>query len=295
MNFKSALIALLLGLAASAASAQLVAINGIDLDPGPGTIPARDGYGGIYEINGTGFDGGTYWWMCAEPVPGTTGAGPGEGLIAQALSLTDAWDQQNQERLNDYTANPGFYTTALPRQVQIMEYVLDKYLPWHLMGTSERFAEQSGVAANFGTNDAFYNAFFTIQNIITNLYGAPAKTDFSDILAGDASPFQFYAGNATGNLAAIAARQALFDTIVADIDGLSNAFIDSYQVQGTYLIANSNYSTANNGLAPDDATRNWQDALIIVAPVPEPSGALLIACTGLVVMLRRFRRSPLAR
>jgi hypothetical protein len=214
----------------------------------------------------------------------------GEGLIADALSIADGWDQQNQERLTDYTNNPGYYTTALPRQARLIEYVLDTYLPWSELGVSGRFTEQSSSAAGYGADNTFYNAFFTIQNVISNIYGSPAKTDFNDILSGDANPFIFYEGNAAGNPAAIAARQALFNSIVSDIDGLSNAFIDSYTVQGTYILANSNFSTANNNLPASDSSRNWQDALIIVAPVPEPSGALLIACTGIVVMLRRFRR-----
>ena len=37
------------------ASAQIVTISGID----------RDGYGGTYQISGSEYDGGTYWWMCA--------------------------------------------------------------------------------------------------------------------------------------------------------------------------------------------------------------------------------------
>ena len=282
MTFKLVPFIALFALCLSA-SGQVVAINGID----------RDGYGGTYEISGSGYDGGTYWWMCAEPIPGTTGAGNGQGMIANSLSLAGGWDRQNTQRLSDYSANPGFYSTAYTRQIGILSYVLDTYLRWDLAGSSGRFTEQSSVAGNFGNNDAFYNSFFTVQNVLNNLYGAPGKTDFTDISSGESNPFSFFEGNAAGNAAAIAARQSLFNTIVNDVDGKAGtSFFDTYVAQGTYMIASSSFSTANNGLGPEDANKNWQDALIIVAPVPEPSGALLIACTGLAFMLRRFRRVP---
>lgn len=262
------------------ASGQLISVNGID----------RDGYGGTYQLSGSGYDGGNYWWMCAEPIPGTTGAGSGQGMIANSLSLAGGWDRQNTERLNDYNSNPGFYSSAYPKQINILSYVLDTYLRWDLAGASGRFTEQNSTAANFGNDDAFYNSFFTVQNVLNNLYGAPGKTDYTDISFGEANPFTFYEGNATGNTAAIAARQSLFNTIVNDVDSKAGtSFFDAYVAQGTYMIASSSFSTANNGLGPEDSNKNWQDALIIVAPVPEPSGAILIACTGLAFMLRRFR------
>ncbi len=229
--------------------------------------------------------------MCAEPIPGTSGAGNGQGMIADSLSLAGGWDRQNTERLSDYSSNPGFYTTSYPKQIAILSYVLDTYLRWDLAGSSGRFAEQSSASATFGNDDAFYNSFFTVQNVLTHLYGAPGKTDYTDISSGDANPFTFYDGNAAGNSAAIAARQSLFNTIVNDVDGKAGtSFFDTYIAQGTYMIASSSFSTVNNGLGAEEPSKNWQDALIIVAPVPEPSGALLIACTGLAFMLRRFRR-----
>lgn len=277
-------ITLLFSLVAMTASAQIAAVNGVD----------RDGYGGVYEISGSGFDGGNYWWMCIEPTSGTSGAGNGQGLIADALTLTDAWDQQNTERLTDYQNNGSFYT-ALPNQVRIMEYVLDTYLPWSEVGASGRFTEQNSSAANYGTDTTFYNAFFTVQNFLADMYGTPGRTDFTDIGPTGLNPFTFEPGNASGDLAALAARQALFETITDDVaTKAGTTFFDTYAVQGTYLVANSNFSLANNTdpIAPD---YNWQDALIILSPVPEPSGALLIACAGLVVMLRRFRKLGKAR
>lgn len=267
MKLENFFLTLLIGFAASTVSAQVVPINGVD----------RDGYGGVYEIAGPGFDGGNYWWMCIEP-NGSQSAGAGGGFLADALSLSDAWDQHNTERLNFYTSNPSYYTTAIPTQVNVMEYVLDTYLPWNLAGPSGRFTEQSANSAGYGTDDPFYNAFFSVQNFLAETYGKPTKTDFTDL-----SDYTFFAGSATGNAAATAVRSALFQSILDDVEAkaLTN-FFDSYTAEGTYLVANTLFSEAS----PD----NWQDALIIVAPVPEPSGALLIACTGLVVMFRRFRK-----
>lgn len=267
------------------ARAQIAAVNGVD----------RDGYGGVYEISGAAFfDGGRYWWMCIEPTSGTTGAGFGQALIADAISLTDAWDQQNTERFNDYQNNGSFYT-ALPTQVRIMEYVLDTYLPWSEVGVSGRFTEQNSASTNYGTATTFYNAFFTVQNFLADMYGTPGKINFTDIGTTGLNPFTFEVGNAVGNTTAIAARQALFNTIINDVaNKATTAFFDTYVVQGSYMVANSSFSLANN-TDPNAADYNWQDALIILAPVPEPSGALLIVCTGLVVMLRRFRKLSRAR
>jgi hypothetical protein len=270
MNLKTAIFAILFGIA-SAASAQSLAINGVD----------RDGWGGVYDI-----DGQNYWWMCIEP-NGSGSAGVGQGFIANQMGFEAGWDQQNTQRQTFYQNNPGYYTTAIPKQVAVMEYVLDTYLPWNtLAGASGRFIEQSSNSANYGSDDAFYNAFFAVQNFLSETYGSTVREDFTDM-----SGYSFFAGNATGNLAAIAARSALFQAILDDIELKDTAnFFDTYTAQGTYLIANSLFSELNNS-DPNAPDYNWQDALLIVAaPVPEPSGALLIACCGVVVMLRRFRR-----
>jgi hypothetical protein len=272
MNLKTLVLTLFLGLAAATSRAQLdTSLNDVD----------HDGYGGVYEVSGPGFDGGRYWWMCIEP-----GTPAGNNFFAQALSLLNAWDQQNLERqaffTNEPVTNPGeYYTTAIPTQVRVMEYVLDTYLPYNLAGVSGRFLEQNSDSLLYGTDNSFYNAFFTVQNFLSEVYGKGNKTDFTDM-----SDFQFFSNSAgdLNDLAAIAARQALFDLIKDDVENKAGiaGFFDNYVVQGTYLVANTNYLTSD--------PLNFQDALIIVAPVPEPSGALLIACAGIVVMFRRFRR-----
>ncbi len=251
------------------AKADTIAINGVD----------RDGYGGVYEVAGTGFDGGRYWWMCIEP-NGSTSAGSGQGFLADAVGFYDGWDQQNTERLDFYTNNPGNYLSALPTQVRVMEYVLDTYLPWNtLAGPSGRFAEQDATSSLYGNDDPFYNAFFAVQNFLSETYGKTTKSDFTDM-----SDYSFFAGSAT-DPNSIAARSSIFSTILADVESKALVnFFDTYTAEHGYMIANT--------LMPSADIDNWQDALLIYsfAPVPEPSGALLIACTGLAVMLRRMRR-----
>jgi hypothetical protein len=271
MNFKTAIFAALFGIA-SIASAQIVGVNGIN------SPIARDGYGGVYEINGQ-----NYWWMCIEP-NSSGSAGPGQGFIAEQMGFEAGWDQQNQERLDFYTANPGYYTSAIPKQVAVMQYVLDTYLPWNLSAGAVPFETQNIDTSNFGTNDAFYNAFFTVQNFISESYGKIVKEDFTTM--GD---YTFYAGNATGDVLATQARLDLFNAILADVAGKDAAnFFASYTAQGTYQILNSLYSINNVDINSPDY--NWQDALLLVTPAPEPSGALLIGCTGLAMILRRMRR-----
>jgi len=255
MNMKLAIFCSFFGLT-FLLSAQTIAVNGVD----------RDGYGGIYEIGGQ-----NYWWMCVEP-NSSTSAGSGDGFLADALSLTSAWSSQNTERQTFYNNNPGYLTTVIPKQVAVMEYVLDTYLAWT--------SPQDANSANYGTNTTFNNAFFTIQNFLAETYGNVTKSDFTDM-----SDFTFIEGNAVGNVAAIAARQALFQSILNDVAAKDSAsFFDTYVATNTYYIANTLFS--------ETSLDNWQDALVItsIVAVPEPSGALLISFTGLAIILRRFRR-----
>ncbi len=57
--------------------------------------------------------------------PRTIGAGNGQEMIADSLGLAKVWHRQNTERLSDYSANPGFYTTAYTRRLGIFSYVLE--------------------------------------------------------------------------------------------------------------------------------------------------------------------------
>lgn len=247
---------------ATTAWASPLSVTGVD----------DNGSGGVYQIGGQ-----NYWWMCVEPAS-TKNVGVGETISVDALSVLDGWDQQNTERYNIYQSDPSLYTTAIPKQVSVLEYVLDTYLPWSsLAGASGRFAEQDSNASNYANDDPFYNAFFAVQNFAAENYGKQVKTDFTDM-----SDFMnYYSGDSS---AAGIARSNLFQSILSDVaakDGAS--FFDTYTAQHGYLIANTFHSTSDPS--------NYQDSLIIssFAPVPEPGSAMLIACCGIAVMLRRRR------
>lgn len=234
----------------------------------PASITPVDdnGSGGVYEIGGQ-----NYWWMCIETDEPTTISST---ITADVVSFTDGWDQQNQERLNIYQGDPGLYLTVIPKQVTVMEYVLDTYLPWStLAGPSGRFAEQDSNSANYANDDPFYNPYFAVQNFLSETYGKTVKDDFTDM-----SDFaDYYAGDMS---AAGIARSGIFQSILNDVELKDGAnFFDTYSAQHTYLIANTLYPLADSN--------NYQDAIIIV---PEPGSALLIACCGFAMMLRRRRR-----
>jgi hypothetical protein len=225
---------------------------------------------GQYVINGQ-----TYWWFCVEP---GVAALSNQTITAQTYSVVDGWTLQNTERNNIYLSDPLFYASIVPKQVAVMEYVLDTYLPWDtLAGASGRFIEQSGDFNNFNNNDPFYNAMFALQNFLAQTEGKPPKSDFTDM----SDYLDYYAGhgNPTDD-----ARSAIFQSILSDVaakDG--SGFFATYTAQHGYFIVNT--------LLSESDPNNWQDGLVIgsFAPVPEPGGALLIACCGIAWMIRRRR------
>lgn len=242
--------------------AQSVSVTGVD----------DNGEIGIYNIGGQ-----NYWWMCIEP--GTPALNT--TITASQLSFADAWDQQNQTRVSGYLNFPD-YGAALPKQIAVMSYVLDTYLPWStLAGASGRFIEQPNASSNYDTNNSFYNAMMVAQNFLAETYGKPAKENFTNLSDYD----NYFDGlivpvpsNPTND-----ARAALFQGILADVSAKDGAdFFDTYTAQHGYLVINS--------LAPGDSP-NWQDGLMIYsfAPVPEPGSALLIGACGMALLLRRRR------
>lgn len=248
---------------ATAAWADPITITGVD----------DNGSGGVYQIGGQ-----NYWWMCIEPSTPNNVA-PGQTITADALSFFDGWDQQNTERLGIYQGDLSLYTTAIPKQIAVMEYVLDNYLPWNtLSGASGRFAEQDSNAANYANDDAFYNPYFAVQNFLAESYGKAVKTDFTNM--GDFMDYYALDSSPAG-----IARSSIFQSILSDVAGKDGAgFFSTYTAQHGYLIANT--------LFPEADPSNFQDALIITsfAPVPEPGSALLIASCGIAWMIRRRRR-----
>lgn len=254
-----------LTLSASFLSAQTTAtVTGVD----------GGGFAGVYDINGA-----NYWWLCIEP-NGSPNPNPGQSFTANWLWFEEGWDQQNNERFDFFNVqNPGYQTTVIPKQVAVMTYVLDTYLPWDtLAGASGRFIEQSSDPANYLNNSDFYNSLFVVQNFLAEMYGKPNQTDMTLL--------DNFTNNWDGDVTATGmARFALFQSILNDVEGKDAlSFFDTYT-------AVHGYSTLSVRLDETDPD-NWQDVLVITsfAPVPEPSGALLIACCGVAVMLRRFRR-----
>lgn len=254
------IIALLSTTLAVTAWADPVSITGVD----------DNGSAGVYEIGGQ-----NYWWLCIEPGTPTTISST---ITADALSFFNGWDQQNTERLGIYTGDPSLYTTTIPKQVAVMEYVLDTYLPWStLAGVSGRFAEQDSNSANYANDDVFYNPLFAVQNFLAETYGKAVKNNFTDM----SDYMDYYSGDFT---AAGIARSGIFQSILSDVAAKDAAsFFDTYTAQHGYLIANTLY--------PEADSNNYQDALIIFsfAPVPEPGGAVLIICCGIAAALRRRR------
>ncbi len=253
---------LMLVACASTAAAQTV--TGLDNDGGPV---------GQYVI-----DGQTYWWLCIEPGPAALLGTPAS---AQIYTFQNGWDKQNTERYgvyqDDLTNFSGdLYNIALPRQIGVMDYVLDTYLPWADAGVSGRFLEQDGSFTSFDNNDTFHNSLFAVQNFLSETYGKVSKDDFTNM--SDYVDYYIGLGNATDD-----ARSTIFQSILSDVSLKDAAFFDAYTAQHDYATLNTFYAEHD----PD----NWQDGLIIgFAAVPEPDSALLIACCGIAWTIRRRRR-----
>ena len=217
--------------------------------------------------------GQTYWWLCIEP---GAAALSNQTITAQTLSFQDGWTVQNTERNDIYLSDPTFYASIVPKQVAVMEYVLDTYLPWNtLAGASGIFAEQSGDYNNFNNNDPFYNAMFAVQNFLSQTEGKPPKSDFTNL--SDYEDYYAGLGDATDN-----ARSAIFQSILSDVASKDAAgFFATYTPQHGYFTLNTFYASAD--------PNNWQDGLVIgsFAPVPEPGSALLVASFGLTWLIRR--------
>jgi len=223
--------------------------------------------------------GQTYWWLCIEPGPPALS---NQTITAQTLSFQDGWTVQNTERNTTiYQADPSFYASIVPKQVAVMEYVADTYLPWStLAGASGIFTEQSGDYHNFGNNDPFFNAMYAVQNFLSETEGKPPKSDFTSM----SDYFDFNAANAALGDPTAMARSSIFQSILSDVASKdASGFFATYAAQHGYFTVNT--------YAPLNDPNNWQDGLVLgsFAPVPEPGSALLIASFGLTWLLRRRR------
>lgn len=269
MKFLSLISALFLS-AASLVSGQQVIMNGV----------STDGYIGVYETSDA-----FYWWLCIEP-EGTPGAGPGSSFFADRLDLAaGGWTSQNTERAADFLA---ISAGIVQKQVGVINYVLDNFLPLATLQSPETLPAGAEIRTNFGNNDAFYNSLYAVQQFIAEVYGKQTHTDFTNLVD--------FTDRWSGDLSeAGIARSAYFQSILAEVASLDNGndptnFFSNYTPENEYFVASTLYPLGNN-VDPTDPAFNWQDALIIVAPVPEPSGALLIGCCGLALLMRRWRRA----
>jgi hypothetical protein len=267
MSFQK-IFSLMLVASAFTASADTVTVTGLENDGNPV---------GQFVINGE-----TYWWLCIEPGPAALSNAT---ISAQTYSFSQGWDKQNTERFNNYqddltNFNGDLYNIALPKQIAVMDYVLDTYLPWSMAGASGRFTEQDGSYTNFNNNDTFHNSLFAVQNFLSETYGKVAKDNFTDM--SDYEDYYTLLGTPTGD-----GRSTIFQNILDDVEAKANdpsSFFDNYTAQ-------HDYATLNTLYAEHDLANNWQDGLIIgFAAVPEPDSALLIACCGIAWTIRRRRR-----
>lgn len=270
MKFASLLLSAFLALT-WVASAQTIPVNGVD----------NDGFIGVYEINGQ-----NYWWLCVEP-EGTPAASLTESFLADAVGFAVGWDQQNTERQNDYIGSAAAQM-ALPKQIVVMQYVLDTYLPLTTFSTPGAIQDHTNISANYAGNNDFYNSMYAVQQFLAETYGKNTKIDFTD-MSGYADR---WASLPTPTLAE-EARSALYQDILTDIAAKDAAdFFGTYSgsvFTASYTALFDEYYLANT-LYPLGDINNWQDALIIAIPVPEPSGALLIGCFGLSVLWKRWRK-----
>jgi hypothetical protein len=247
---------------ATAARADTVTVTG---------LPNDGDSIGQYSIGGQ-----TYWWLCIEP--GATALQ--QSITAQTYSFQAGWDQQNTERYNIYQSDPTLYTSVIPKQIAVMEYVLDAYLPWDtLAGASGRFLEQDSDAADFGQNTPFFNALFAVQNFLAETNGKAEISDFTTVHTYY-EDYSALLGTATGDV-----RSAIFQSILNDVVAKDAAnFFDTYTAQHSYFTVSTLYPSAD--------VNNWQDGLVIggFTPAPEPGSALLIAACGIAWTVRRRRR-----
>ncbi len=127
---------------------------------------------------------------------------------------------------------------------------------------------------------------FAVQNFLSETEGKAVNADFTTIKDSSGSTFYLdYFAGLPSPTAADNARSAIFQNILTDVVAKDAAgFFATYTVQHNYFTVNT--------FAPENDPNNWQDGLVIggFSPVPEPGGALLIACCGIAWTVRRRRR-----
>lgn len=244
---------------------------------------------GLLQLNQTD----EYWWFCIQP-DGSRGpdlAGPA-GYEADLVTLDYGWTLQTTDRFEFAGVQSPQVQADLLAQVNVIEYVMDTYLPW--AETTDNFSEQKEDpvgSTNVLANTPFFNALNSISAYVKLLHGklyqdAAAFTSLS--VYNPTNPF--------GNFdAAEAARRALFTDIVEDVNAKAGTnFFASYDPIHQYAVVNT-FEDQLASTNPDVTNPNdWQD-LIVMASVPqpvflpEPAGAVM-ACGALLALGARRRR-----
>lgn len=231
--------------------------------------------GGLLKIN----QADPYWWFCVQPdgSEGPISAGP-VGYEADVVTLEYGWTRQTTERFTFAGAATPAAQADLALQINVIEYVLDTYLPWS--ETTNNFLENVADPASSTDQDAdvnFFNRFYAVQQYVKKLHGKlyEDNTSFTDLSLFSPSS-DFPSVNVT---AADVARNNFFNTIKADINNKDAAnFFVSYDPAHDYAIVNT--------FKADADPLDYQDAIIIGA-VPEPSAALLGLGSLLLLGTRR--------
>lgn len=229
-----------------------------------------------------------YWWFCVQP-DGSRGplpAGP-TGYTADIVSLDYGWTRQTTDRFAFAGATNEEAFDDLARQVNVIEYILDTYLPW--ADTTNNFLNNVADPASStdqAANNDFFNRYYAAQQYIKKLYNKlyDDNTSFTDLSLY--SPTSDIPNVTPADIA----RNAFFVAIRDDIKikALDDDFL-SYTPQHDYSMVNT---FAAQFVAPGQTPNpnDWQDAIIIgYVPVPEPSISLL--SLGALGLLSRRRRA----
>ena len=228
-----------------------------------------------------------YWWFCMQPdgSRGPLSAGP-VGYEADIVTLEYGWTHQTLNRFTFAGNAPEQAQSDLARQVNVIEYVLDRWLPWE--ETTNNFLDKVSdpVASTDQTaDDNFFNRYYAAQQYIKKLY---IKLYDDNNAFQDLSVFNPDNPFSTTNGAADLARHDFFESIKQDVQSQAlDDFFFSYAPEHVYNIVN----TSENQFLADGSTPNpadWQDAIIIGYPdkIPEP-GTTALALGSLLMLGRR--------
>lgn len=233
--------------------------------------------GGLLKID----NADPYWWFCVQPDKslGPIAAGPA-GYEAPLVSIEYGWTRQTTDRFT-FAANASPQVQAdLALQVNVIEYVLDTYLPWS--ETSDRFLENVANPASSTDQSAdtnFLNYFYAAQQYIKKMHGKLYDDAASFTNLADFTPKSDFEINSAAN----AARLNFFNEIVAQVKFLAKGgFFETYTPEHNYAIANT--------MEAEGSTADYQDLIIVGAPIPEPSAALL-GLGSLLLLGNRRRRA----